>query len=200
MFCMTYGTQTPENELVEAARKGDKEAFDRLMSRYQDYIYRLMMRACSHPEDAEEVTSEAFLRAYQNLAQFEGRSSFVTWLGKIAANLCLHRRSKTHAEQVRRVRGQKGGSYPAPLPPASEPTPEQEALRRETKRCIQAAIDELPEPDRMVLRLRDVEQLSTAEVSAQTGLSEPAVKARLHRARLRLRERLNAYFLPEADE
>ena len=79
--------QDEELQLVAAAQAGDHEAFDRLVERYQDQIYRLMVRACHHPQDAEEVASEAIVRAYERLRQFEGRSSFATWLGTIATNL-----------------------------------------------------------------------------------------------------------------
>src|SRR6266567_265847 len=86
--------QRSEQQLIEAACKGDTRAFDRLVRRNQDYLYRLMVRACHHPQDAEEVASEAFVRAYERLCQFEGRSSFVTWLGRIATNLCFRRRER----------------------------------------------------------------------------------------------------------
>jgi RNA polymerase sigma-70 factor, ECF subfamily len=185
-----------EQQLIEAACAGDTEAFDRLVRQYQGYLYRLMVRACHHPQDAEEVASEAFVRAYQRLGQFEGRSSFVTWLGRIATNLCFRRRERTElpAESLEELALAEEGR-PERAPASSEPTPEQQALQAEMKRMVQAAIAELAEPDQTVLRLRDIEQLSTAEVSARTGLTAPAVKARLHRARHQLRDRLNRYFL-----
>jgi RNA polymerase sigma-70 factor (ECF subfamily) len=189
-----------EEQLIEAARAGDAAAFDRLVWRYQEYLYRLMVRACHHPQDAEEVASEAFVRAYERLCQFEGRSSFVTWLGRIATNLCFRRRERAELPSVsleELMHAEEG--HPDQTPASEEPTPEQQALRMEMKRVIQAAVAELPEPDQTVLRLRDIEQFPAAEVSAQTGLTVPAVKARLHRARGQLRERLNRYFLPEAD-
>ncbi len=157
-----------------------------------------MVRACHHPQDAEEVASEAFARAYERLCQFEGRSSFVTWLGRIATNLCFRRRERTEVPSVsleELAREEEG--RPDRTPASEEPTPEQQALQAEMKRIVQAAIAALPEPDQTVLRLRDIEELPAAEVSARTGLTVPAVKARLHRARGQLRERLNRYFLPE---
>jgi RNA polymerase sigma-70 factor (ECF subfamily) len=86
--------QRTEQQLIEAACSGNTQAFDRLVHRYHDYLYWLMVRACHHPQDAEEVASEAFVRAYERLCQFEGRSSFVTWLGRIATNLCFRRRER----------------------------------------------------------------------------------------------------------
>lgn len=187
-----------ESELIYAAQAGDPTAFDLLVIRYQDYLYRLMVRACHHPQDAEEVASEAFVRAYEHLRQFEGRSSFVTWLGRIATNLCFRRRQKGEVETVPlegTVRDE-GGTAPLQLP-ATGPSPEQAAMQEEMKRIIRSAVAELPEPDQTVLRLRDIDQLSAAETAARTGLTIPAVKARLHRSRARLRDRLNSYFLGE---
>jgi RNA polymerase sigma-70 factor, ECF subfamily len=188
-----------ERALVRAAQGGDGAAFDRLVRQYQDYVYRLMVRACHHPQDAEEVASEAFVRAYERLCQFEGRSSFVSWLGRIATNLCFRRREKHEAFSVsldERLREEEGRVERAPR--ATGPSPEQSALQDEMKRKIRAAVADLPEPDQTVLRLRDIEQYSAAETAERTGLTVPAVKARLHRARAQLRERLNAYFLEEA--
>lgn len=190
----------PESEhlLVESARAGDAGAFDQLVHRYQTYLYRLMVRACHHPQDAEEVASEAFVRAYERLGQFEGRSSFVTWLGRIATNLCFRRREKAEVPCVsleEQARDEEG--HPERTPPSETPSPEQSVLQEEMRRKIRAAVAQLPEPDQTVLRLRDIDELPAAEVAARTGLTIPAVKARLHRARRQLREQLNAYFLSD---
>jgi RNA polymerase sigma-70 factor (ECF subfamily) len=187
-----------EQQLIEAARAGDSGAFDRLVYQYQDYLYRLMVRACHHPQDAEEVASEAFARAYERLGQFEGRSSFVTWLGRIGRNLCFRRRERAQLPTLSlEALAQEEEGHPDRSPADEAPTPEQQALRAEMKRIIQSAVQELPEPDRTVLRLRDIEQLPASEVSTQTGLTVPAVKARLHRARRQLQGRLTQYFLEE---
>jgi RNA polymerase sigma-70 factor (ECF subfamily) len=185
-----------EEQLIQAAQAGDTLAFDRLVQRYQSYLYHLMVRACHHPQDAEEVATEAFARAYERLYQFEGRSSFVSWVGRIATHLCFRRRERPELASVslEELAHEEEG-HPDRTPAAEEPTPEQEALRAEMRRLIRAAIAQLPEPDQTVLRLRDIEELSAAEVSARTGLTVPAVKARLHRARGRLRQQLNSYFL-----
>lgn len=185
-----------ERELIRAAQAGDATAFDRLVRQYQDYLYRLMVRACHHPQDAEEVASEAFVRAYERLEQFENRSSFVTWLGRIANNLCFRRREKAEHPSIsleERAREEEG--HPDRTPPSGAASPEVVALQMEMKRQIREAVADLPEPDQTVLRLRDLERLPAAEVAARTGLTVPAVKARLHRARSALRARLNAYFL-----
>lgn len=185
-----------EDRLIEAAQAGDREAFDTLVREYQDYLYRLMVRTCHHPQDAEEVALDALARAYERLSQFEGRSTFVSWLGRIATNLCLRRREKLEVPSVsleEMTRPEEGRAER--LPPSREPTPEQLAVQAEMSRVIREAVASLPEPDQTVVRLRDIEQMPAREVSALTGLSVPSVKSRLHRARGRLRERLNSYFL-----
>ncbi|MGV3723281.1 MAG: RNA polymerase sigma factor [Actinomycetota bacterium] len=195
---MIDGGPNGERALIQAAQAGDAAAFDKLVRRYEGYLYRLMVRACHHPQDAEEVASEAFARAYSRLRQFENRSSFVTWLGRIATNLCFRRREKAELPSVsleERAREEEG--RPGRTPPGEGPSPEANALQQEMRQRIRAAVAELPEPDQTVLRLRDIEQLSAAETAERTGLTVPAVKARLHRARLRLRELLNAYFLED---
>lgn len=190
-------TPRSDDELVAAAQSGDSRAFDLLVRRHQDTLYRLMVRACHHPQDAEEVAVEAFARAYERLCQFEGRSSFVTWLGRIAANLCFRRRERAELP-TRPLDDVEAGPQPAGTAEGRAEGPEQEALREEMRRVLRAAVASLPEPDQTVLRLRDIEELSAAETAARTGLTVPAVKARLHRARARLRDRLNATFLTEA--
>jgi len=175
----------PEDRLIEAAQNGDAAAFDVLVDRYQAQIYRLMVRACHHPDDAEEVAVAAFGRAYEKLEQFEARSSFVSWLGRIATNLCFRRREKKEFETV-------------PLEESNEPpdedSPERQAVQREMRRTIRAAVAALPEPGQSVLRLRDIEELSGEETAARLNLSLPAMKSRLHRAREMLRAQLNKDF------
>lgn len=195
---LTRSDPSREQALIQAAQRGDSAAFDHLVKQYQSYLYRLMVRACHHPQDAEEVASEAFARAYERLSQFEGRSSFVSWLGRIATNLCFRRRERTELPSVSlEEQAREEAGHPDRTPPAAAPTPEQSALQSEMRRVIQAAVAELPEPEQTVLRLRDIEQYSAAETAHQTGLTVPAVKARLHRARARLRTRLNTYLLSE---
>lgn len=185
-----------EQELIEAARAGDDTAFDKLVGHYQDYLYRLMVRACHHPQDAEEVASEAFARAYERLCQFEGRSSFVTWLSRIATNLCFRRREKKEVPSVSlEEMSDATTGHPDRTPAAPDVTPEEHLIRGEVKQAIYAALAKLPEPDQTVLRLRDIEELPANTVSEQTGLTVSAVKSRLHRARKALRRELNEYFL-----
>lgn len=190
--------QRSEQALIEAAQAGDNTAFDNLVRQYQDYLYRLMVRACHHPQDAEEVASEAFARAYERLCQFEGRSSFVTWLSRIATNLCFRRREKREIPAVSlEAMAEDTAGHPDRTPAADEPGPEAHLIQGEVKQLIYAALAKIPEPDQTVLRLRDIEALPASAVSAQTGLTISAVKSRLHRARKALREQLNEYFQVE---
>jgi RNA polymerase sigma-70 factor (ECF subfamily) len=176
---------TPEDRLIEAAQSGDAAAFDVLVNRYQQQIYRLMVRACHHPDDAEEVAVAAFGRAYEKLGQFEGRSRFVSWLGRIATNLCFRRRQKNEVETV---------SLEEAHEPPDTDSPERAAVQKEMQHIIRAAVAALPEPDQTVLRLRDIEEYSTQQTAGATGLSESAVKSRLHRARKMLRAKLSHDF------
>lgn len=179
-------TSVTDNHLIKAAQAGDPAAFDRLVERHRAQIYRLMVRVCHHPDDAEEVAFEAFGRAYEKLEQFEERSSFVSWLGRISTNLCLRRRQKGEVETV---------SLEEHHDPSGEDSPETQVLRHEMHCVVRAAVASLPEPDQSVLRLRDIEELSGAETAARLHLSLPAVKARLHRARKALRARLDSEFM-----
>jgi len=179
-------TSAPDDQLIEAAQSGDTAAFDRLVERHREQIYRLMVRVCHHPDDAEEVAYEAFARAYEKLEQFEGRSSFVSWLGRISTNLCLRRRQGKQVETV---------PLEAEHDPSDDDSPERQAIRREMHCIVRSAVANLPEPDQSVLRLRDIEELSGEETAARLGLSLPAVKARLHRARKTLRARLDSELL-----
>lgn len=184
-----------ESRLIEAARGGDSRAFDLLVERYQEYLFRLMLRACHHPDDAEDVAVAALARAYEKLEQFEGRSSFVSWLGRIATNLCFRSRERAQFDEA------ANPQEALEVVPESRRAllPEEEALQSEMRRILRAAVDSLPEPDRTILRLRDIEELSAKQTAAETELTESAVKSRLHRARKVLRTRLNRDFgiIPE---
>ncbi len=196
-----------EQRWIEAARQGDKAAFDRLVTYHRDRLYRLMVRACHHPQDAEEVAVDALARAYEHLDQFEGRSEFVTWLNRIATRLCIRRRERHELPAVS-LDAPAGGtaedadgfgqaSYAERIPDPHAASPEVLVLQAETRRILHAAVEQLPEPDQTVLRLRDIESLPTDEVSRITGLTPAAVKARLHRSRRRLRDRLDRELLTD---
>ena len=179
---------------VEALRTGDKAEFARLMDAYSAPIYRLALKMLADPQDAEDVLQTTFLKAFQHIGEFEGRSSLSTWLYRIAANeaLMLLRRKRPELPLDEEP---EEAQPPRPLQFADwGHLPERELLSGEAKKQSERAIQNLPEKLRIVFLLRDMQGLSIKETSAALNLSETAVKTRLLRARLNLREQLSAYF------
>ncbi len=186
-----------EQRFVERARQGDLEAFEELVNRYEQKVFRLALNITGNREDAEDVLQEAFLKAYTNLGRFQGDSRFYTWLVRIAVNEGLMKLRKRRANVV--SLDQELEAEDDVLPRQVEdwgPNPEQRFAQIELQQILDEAIASL-EPDyRLVFVLRDIEQLSSEETAQALDLSVPAVKSRLLRARLKLRERLNPYFRP----
>ncbi len=185
-----------ESVLVNAARKGDIAAFEQLVRRYDRNVFRIAQHITQNREDAEDVVQDAFLKAYQNLNQFQGQSKFYTWLVRIAVNEALMRLRRRRPERMvsldEDVKTEED-SMPREIADWS-PNPEQQYNQAELKDILQRTIQGLPAGFRTVFVLRDVEGLSTEETAEALGLSIPAVKSRLLRARLQLRERLNKFF------
>lgn len=182
--------------LLEKLRTGDPFAFAQFVEDNQRQVYNLALRMLNNPQEAEDVLQETFLSAYKALPGFEGRSSLSTWVYRIASNASLMRLRKRHPETVsvdEPLLVDGGDSLPRQLVDWSI-LPEDELLSAESRRVMDQAVSELPEALRIVFILRDLEGLSTLETGEIVGLSEGAVKTRLHRARLRLREKLSAYF------
>ena len=185
-----------ESILVSAAKNGDVGAFEQLVQRYDRNVFRIAQHITQNREDAEDVVQDAFLKAYQNLGQFQGQSKFYTWLVRIAVNEALMR--------LRRRRPERMVSLDEDVQTAEDsmprevadwaPNPEQLYTQAELKDILGKTIQGLPPGFRTVFVLRDVEGLSTEETAEALNLSIPAVKSRLLRARLQLRERLNKFF------
>jgi RNA polymerase sigma-70 factor (ECF subfamily) len=194
-----------ETELVEAARKGDAEAFTILVNQYDRNIYRLALNITGNAEDAEDVLQETFLKAYSNLERFKGDSRFYTWIVRIGVNEALMKLRKRKSDRtVSLDEPVETGEdeYPHEVVDWDE-NPEQRYARTEMNEILTQALDELEPAFRIVVYLRDVENLSTEEAAEMLGLSVPAVKSRLLRGRLKLRERLNRHFKssqPPADK
>jgi RNA polymerase sigma-70 factor (ECF subfamily) len=192
------GAEVPGEEslLVEAARGGDIAAFEALVRRYDRNVFRIAQHITQNREDAEDVVQDAFLKAYQNLGQFQGQSKFYTWLVRIAVNEALMRLRRRRPERMVSIdEDLKTGEDSMPREIADwSPNPEQQYTQAELKEILGKTIQGLPPSFRTVFVLRDVEGLSTEETAAALELSVPAVKSRLLRARLQLRERLNKYF------
>jgi len=185
-----------ETLLVEAARAGDIGAFESLVRRYDRNVFRIAQHITQNREDAEDVVQDAFLKAYQNLGQFQGQSKFYTWLVRIAVNEALMRLRRRRPERMVSIDEDvktEEDSMPREIADWS-PNPEQQYTQAELKDILGKTIQGLPPSFRTVFVLRDVEGLSTEETATALELSVPAVKSRLLRARLQLRERLNKYF------
>ena len=184
----------PDTVLVERVKQGSSEAFEELVRRYEHKVYNITYRMLGSPEDAREAQQEAFLRAYRFLPKFEAKSSFYTWLYRIATNVSLtklRRRKEPRTVSLDEPLGEDGsGSLEIP---DEVHTPQTEFKRRRLREAIQKAVDELPPDYRSVVVLRDMEGMPNEEVSESLGISVPAVKSRLHRGRMMLRERLARY-------
>ena len=187
---------TEEMALVHAAKRGDVSAFEQLVRRYDRNIFRIAQHITQNREDAEDVVQDAFLKAYENLEQFQENSKFYTWLVRIAVNeslMKLRRRRSDRTVSLDEDIETEEDTMPREVADWS-PNPEQLYKQGELKDILRKTIQGLPASFRTVFVLRDVEGLSTEETAQALDLSIPAVKSRLLRARLQLRERLNKYF------
>jgi RNA polymerase sigma-70 factor, ECF subfamily len=188
--------QHPDVALVDRVRKGDISAYDELVRKYDRQIFRIAQHITQNREDAEDVMQDAFLKAYEKLDQFQGNSKFYTWLVRIAVNESLMRLRKRRTGKMVSIDEDietDEGSVPRDLADWA-PDPEQNYTQSELAEILRKTIQGLPPGFRIVFVLRDVEGLSTEETAETLGLSVPAVKSRLLRARLQLRERLSRYF------
>ncbi len=189
-----------EGALIEASRGGDPGAQEALVRRYQDRVYGFAMRMCRNVEDAKDILQETFLGMVRALPDFRGESRFTTWLYRIASNACLkkHRRGVFDPEPERVI--SLDALMPRPDAEGRKPEiadwsadAERALLRGELAQHLEAAIDTLPREYRIVLLLRDVEGFSAEETAEMLKLSVPAVKSRLHRARVFVRQELAGY-------
>jgi RNA polymerase sigma-70 factor, ECF subfamily len=178
--------------LVASARSGDPDAFASLVGRYERRIVRLV-RGMVPESDIEDVTQEAFLKAYRKLGDFDGRSSFYTWIYRIAANTAMDWRKR---ERHRRHAPLPEGPQGEDAVPSLDAGPERDTARRELGARIDAAIEALPDKYHEILILREIEGLSYEEISERLGMSKGTVESRLFRARERLRERLASWMEP----
>ncbi|HEY0794842.1 MAG TPA: sigma-70 family RNA polymerase sigma factor [Acidisarcina sp.] len=186
----------PDVALVERAKGGDTAAFEKLVRQYDRQVFRIAQHITQNREDAEDVVQDAFFKAYQKLDQFQGNSKFYTWLVRIAVNESLMRLRKRKTGRTVSIDEDvetDEGSMPRDLADWS-PNPEQLYGKSELAEILRKTVQGLPPGFRTVFVLRDVEGLSTEETASSLGLSIPAVKSRLLRARLQLRERLSRYF------
>jgi RNA polymerase sigma-70 factor (ECF subfamily) len=201
---MTVSSQAgiDETTLVAQAREGDASAFGELVRRYEGKIFRLAQHVTQNREDAEDVLQETFMKAYEHLDQFQGNSKFYTWIVRIAVNQALMklRRRKTDKSVSLDETIDTGEDTMVREIAAWDEDPEERFSREELGEILDTAVQSLEPPYRSVFVLRDVDELSTEETAEALGLSVPAVKSRLLRARLQLREKLTRYFKRKGDD
>ncbi|MGH9470890.1 MAG: sigma-70 family RNA polymerase sigma factor [Terriglobia bacterium] len=188
-----------EWDLVQEAKAGNNEAFEELVNRYEKKIYRLALRLTGNQQDAEDVLQEAFLKAFEHLADFRQDSRFYTWIVRIAVNeglMKLRKRRSDRSEPLEAVVDDEGQVMPREFRDW-KPNPEQLMGQEEIERILMNAAQDLSPGLRAVFFLRDVEELSTEETAEALGLTTGAVKARLFRARMQLREELSKIFKRE---
>lgn len=180
---------------------GRSDEFLGVVERHESRIFGFLSRMCRSREDARDALQETFLAAFRTFGDFRGEAKVSTWLYRIAANACLKMRRRRKFEPERELSleefmpvGREGQTRDVADWAA---TPETAALEGELHEALESAIGELPEPYRVVLVLRDVEGLAAEEVGEILGLSVAAVKSRLHRARLYVRQRLDVHFAPQ---
>ncbi len=192
---MPSSATTREAGLVRSARGGDQDAFEELVRRHADRLYAVVLRFVADADEAEEVTQEAFLRAWRSIGRFEGKSRFFTWLYRIGIN-----EAKRRAER-RPPAGVVSSIEDSPIDDAPDwsESPELRAEQTDVRGVLEHSVRSLPLDYRAPLVLRDVEGLSTREAAEVMGLGEAAFKSRLHRARLAVRRSLDEYFLEASD-
>ena len=179
-----------EQELVERAKKGDETAFEVLVTDNEKRIYNLCRRLTGNPEDAAELTQEAFLNAWRGLSRFQGESSFSTWLYRLASNACIDflRKEKRRQNLSMTVSLDEEEEARQVELPDERYAPERELERTEVRQAVAAGLERLTPEHRQVLVMREVNGLSYAELGAVLGLEEGTVKSRIARARNALRK------------
>lgn len=183
----------PETDelLIYKTRQGDTASFGILVDRYQQGVFNLALRMVGHPEDARDITQEAFIRAYRSLTNFRYEAGFKTWLYRIASNACLdhlRRRSRQSAWKAE-IPPEAGGDGLENIP-ADCPGPEETLIRREREAAVKRALDSLPESYRLPLVMQHYQKMSYREIAAALDLPEKTVATRLYRAKMQLRELL----------
>ncbi len=182
--------------LVHACNSGDAAAFEELVKRYDSKLFRIAQHITHNREDAQDAVQDAFLKVFRKLSQFRENSQFLTWLIRITVNESLMKlRKQRSSREVSMDEDFQSEGGTAPYEVADwAPNPEQLYRGSELRNILRSELQELQPALRVVFVLRDVEGLSTEETAEVLELTPVAVKARLWRARLRLRERLSKYF------
>ena len=180
-------TASQEAEIVRRVLEGDADAFGAIVDEYQKNVYNLALRMTGNPEDAQDMSQEAFIKAFNSLASFRGDSKLSVWLYRIVSNVCLDfLRSRKRRQTVSlNMDDGEGGSSELEIPDLSA-MPEEELNRRLTREAVRKGLLSLPEDQREILLLRKIEGLSYDEIAQALGLEAGTVKSRIFRARKRL--------------
>jgi RNA polymerase sigma-70 factor (ECF subfamily) len=191
-----------ETALVARAQAGDAQAFTELVNHYERKIYRLAKHITQNDEDAEDVLQETFLKAYEHLDTFQGNSKFYTWIVRIGVNEALMKLRKRKGDRTVPLDEpvDTGEEMVAREIAVWEDNPEDRYSREEMREILDQAVESLKPDFRTVFVLRDIEELSTEETAETLGISVPAVKSRLLRARLALREKLTRQFKRKGED
>lgn len=192
---MTARKLPSDRELVARAKEGDAEAFAELVERNEAKVYGLCLKMLGNTEDAEDCLQDVFIKAFKALPGFRQEARFSTWLYRIAYNECLMkiRKRKIDTVPIDRPVEFKEGRVDRELADWTN-DPRADVMNDELSNVLVRHVNELDPDNRIVFLLRDVHGLSTSDTADALGLTVPAVKSRLHRARLFLRERLTEYF------
>jgi RNA polymerase sigma-70 factor (ECF subfamily) len=171
--------------------------FEALANEHKNAVYRQLIRACGNREDAEDVLVEALLKAYRNLGQLRDSAAFRSWLAQIGRRVCWQLKQREALLPIMQLSAMEAEG--AELESEAE-APDLHTARREMKQLLRQAVDSLPDPERAVYELRDLDEATGDEVAAKLGISLPAMKSRLHRARHKVRRYLDAAMAPHAVE
>jgi RNA polymerase sigma-70 factor (ECF subfamily) len=192
-----------DQEIIKRAQKGDERAFTEIVKRYETLVYSFAFKVCRDSDKASETWQDTFVNVYRKLHQFDGRSKFTTWLYSVVVNSCRMKRRQRKLDQASisidgpELSHDDAGSdregHTVQTVPSWKETPLDNVMGKELRTLLDSAIQKLPYDYRVVFVLRDVEGLSAEETGKILKLSVPAVKSRLRRARVFLRERLNPY-------
>jgi RNA polymerase sigma-70 factor, ECF subfamily len=191
-------SQIDDVQLVARLKKRDKSALEELVHIHGAKMYGVALQFMRNESDAHEVMQDALVSIWNKIGSFEGKSAFTSWIYRVTANaglMALRKKKRREKDISLDATGTDDDDAPLPALQLSDtrPLPDKVAMTGELGEQVRAAIDQLPEPYRVAVLLRDVEELPMTEVMRETGLSEPALKSRLHRARLALREALLPY-------
>jgi len=192
---------TMDEFLVSRMREGDEKAFEQIVKLYWDRIYARVLQLLKNPQDAEEVTQDAFLRAHRGLVNFRGDAAFSTWLFQIATNLAHNRywywwrRKRDSSMSLEQTIGHDSSTTLVDIIPAQEEGPEDEALTNELARRVEECLPKLSPKHRDILAMRIKDNMSYEEIAQKLKIRVGTVKSRIARARESLREKLGSEFL-----